>query len=283
MSALNDGKRPGWARELTVAVLVCGMQAAAMAQEAGTTDSPPDEDKVEGAIGLLVRNAPAYMGSSDRVTKPNLGGFLRWGRITVTGAGGFTTKRKDDVERGLAAELARRGKLRLSLTLRYDQGRSESDTPQLAGLGDIRNTVRARMVARWDPVPDWHVSAGVSVDALNRGGGYFADAGLSHDWDLGHGQRLIASGSVTGAGDRYMQAWYGVSPAQAVASSYPEFKAGEGLRDLQLSLTWRIEFAKRWAGFLGATHTEMLGSARRSPLTHDPSAQSINGGLAWRF
>ena len=61
----------------------------------------------EGALGLTGSNAPEYQGAADRVTKIVPGFFLRYGRLTVTNASGFVTRRADDVERGLLAETRR--------------------------------------------------------------------------------------------------------------------------------------------------------------------------------
>jgi hypothetical protein len=82
----------------------------------------------------------SYPGAADFTTKFNPAGFLRWGRFTITGAGGFTTRRQDDVERGLEAEVVRRPDLRVGLALRFDNGRSEGDSPRLAGSCVQRRT-----------------------------------------------------------------------------------------------------------------------------------------------
>jgi outer membrane scaffolding protein for murein synthesis (MipA/OmpV family) len=266
---------------------VSAADPAASAPQGGAPPSPAAKpsrsDKFEGAIGLTLRYGATFGGASDTKLKPGLAGFVRWGRITVSGSGGFTTKHKDDVDRGLSADLMRKEKFRLGLALRVSSGRSESDSPLLAGMGDIRSTLRTQLSARWTPVRDWHLGLSVNTDALNRGGGYHVTGSVSRTWPLGPTQRLIASASLTGAGDRFMQTWHGVTEAQALRSGYPEFHPGEGLRDIELGLTWRVELSERWAGFVGISHTEWLESARRSPLTTEPSSQMLSGGLAWRF
>jgi MipA family protein len=276
--------RAGW-RGLSAAGLIAlaGACRAQSAESGETTAAPVREDKVEGAIGLLLRYGAAYGGASDVKLKPTVGGFLRWGRFTVSGAGGFTTRRKDDVERGLSADLVRREDFRLGVAFRVASGRSESASPDLAGMGDIKSTLRAQLGARWRIAPGWAMSGTLNIDALNRAGGYFGDVSVSREWALVPGQRLVASVNLGAAGDRFMQVWHGVTREQSIASGYPEFHPSEGLRELGAALTWRVEFAERWAGYLTLAHTEWLGSVRRSPLTRDPSSQTLGGGLAWRF
>lgn len=249
----------------------------------GRDTPPPARRNVEGAVGLILAYRPAFSGSSDRKVKPELAGFVRWGRYTLSGAGGFTTRTQDDVERGLDALLIKREHLRVNLALRFDAGRRESESDQLQGLGDIPATVRARLNLRWEPAPYWAVNLGSSFDALNRVGGYVVTGNLSRTVLLGGQQRLILGASVTGAGDRYMQTWYGVTPAQAAASGYRAYAAGEGLRDVSASVTWRDDITPQWAGFASANVSRLLGPAADSPLARDRSGYGVSVGLARRF
>jgi outer membrane scaffolding protein for murein synthesis (MipA/OmpV family) len=242
--------------------------------------------RVEGAVGLTLRHGPAFLGSSDMGYHLTPAGFIRYGRITLTGSGGFTTRASEDVERGLAAELARRGKLRLSVGLRYDPGRTASDSPELAGMGDIRRTMRARWSARWDPNPQWRLTAGISNDLLGRGGGFVSDIGATRRWRWGHGESLTMGATLSAGGPRYMQNWHGVSAAQSRDAGLPAFEASSGLRDLQLTAVWRTEFqawGQPFGASLGVGHTRLLGSAADSPLTRQREFSTASGALVWRF
>jgi MipA family protein len=283
------GRWPSWGAGLAAAGL-CAAASAQVSEPAPTpaaepvaapTPTPPRRE-IEGAIGLLIHRSPAYPGARDTNVRVNPAGFLRWGRFTLTGAGGFTTRRNDEVDRGLGAELVTRPNLRVKLSLRYDNGRSDDDSPRLAGLGDIPRTVRARLSAQWQHEA-WRVGAGISADALKRGGGYFADLSVSHQWNLAPGSQITLSAGLSGAGDRYMQLWHGVTPEQSQRSGLPVFQVGEGLRDLSLGLVWRREFSPRWAGFAGVSASRMVGPAVDSPLTLQPSSVSASSGLVWRF
>lgn len=271
---------PGAAcRLLAVAALACTWGLACAQPEA----APP---RFEGALGLTLRHGPAFLGSSDMGYHLTPAGFLRYGRITLTGSGGFTTRTSDDVERGLAAELAQRGKFRISLGLRFDPGRTGSDSPELAGMGDIRSTLRARWSARWDPNPHWRVTAGISNDLLGRGGGFVSDLGVTHRWRWGQGESLALGATLGAGGPRYMQNWHGVTAAQSSASGLPAFEASSGLRDLQLSAVWRTElqaWGQPFGASLGVGHTRLLGSAADSPLTRKREFSTASGAVVWRF
>jgi outer membrane protein len=258
-------------------------EAPSTATEPEPVPPPERPRRFEGAAGLILASKPAFSGSSDRQLKPELAGFVRWGRITLSGAGGFTTRSQHDVERGLDALLLRRPGLRVNLALRFDPGRRESDSEDLAGMGDVRATVRARLGLTWAPAPQWSVSLASSVDALNRVGGYTVSAGVSRRFDLGPRQRLVLGASLSGAGDRYMQTWYGVTPAQSAASGYAVYDAPEGLRDLSLSAAWRADFDAHWAGFASLGTSRLLGPAADSPLVRKRSVGTLSFGLARRF
>jgi outer membrane protein len=278
---LMHKQSPRCARAPVTLVLLMTLSAACCAQGEQLPSS-----RFEGAIGLTLRHGAAFPGSADMGYHLTPAGFLRYGRLTLTGAGGFTTRSADEVERGLAAEIARRGKLRLSLGLRFDPGRSDSDSTELAGMGDIRSTVRARWSARWDPNPHWRVVAGISGDLLGHGGGIVSDVAVTRRWAWGAGESFALGAQLGIAGQRYMQNWHGVTAAQSVSTGLPAYEAGAGLRDLQLSVVWRTELQGRgqpFGAFVGAGHSRLLGSAADSPLTRQRSVNTASGGVVWRF
>jgi MipA family protein len=284
------------AAALMTAVLGSAQAQSSVSTQPEATQAPPADppaepaagsasatSKFEGAVGLVLDYKPAFSGSSDRKVRPHLAGFLRYGRFTISGAGGFTTKRLDDVERGLDAELVRREGVRVNLALRVDQGRRESESDQLKGMGNVRATVRTRLGLRWEPAPQWAVSLATSVDSLGHGGGYFADTGISRTFVIDAQQRVILSASVAAGGSRYMQTWYGVTEQQSAASGYPVYKPGTGLRDAGTGATWRIEINPQWAGFTSIGASRLLGPAADSPLTRQKNGWSVSAGIARRF
>lgn len=295
----RDFKRPGrcGVRAVVAAAAAMGLAmpaAAAMAWDEGVSDDPSETAQApgnaaerrarwEGAIGLVVRHSPSYPGAGDFTTKATPAGFIRWGRFTVTGAGGFTTASRDDVERGLGAELVRRQNLQVKLGLRVDNGRQQSDSPTLAGLGDVRATIRARLSARWALDPVWSVTAATSTDIGGRGQGSTAELGVGRDWLLPSDSRLNVAFGVGAADARYMQAWHGVTPAQSAAAGLPVYTPGAGLRGVSLGVQYRREFSTRWTGFVGGAASRLLGVAADSPLTLQPNAWGLQSGVAWRF
>lgn len=265
------------------AVGLAAQGALARTEAPAPAPAPAPTPAIEGAAGLILGYQPSYSGSPDMVVKARPAFFLRWGRFMLTNAGVFVTRRRDDVVRGLSADLLNTASLRVNAALRVEQGRQTGESPRLAGLDDIDPTIRLRLATTWLLAPDWRLGVAVAPDVLRHGGGVLADLDIRHDLHLGADQVLTLAAGVTAANARHLQSYYGVTPAQAVASGYAAYAPRAGLRDASAAISWRSELGSNWATYLGASSTRLLGPARRSPLTFDASTWSVSGGLAWRF
>ena len=237
----------------------------------------------EGAVGLVARVSPNYLGAATSAGHIGVGLFLRYGRFSVTNTGGFVTRRNDEVERGLTADLVQRDDLRVSLSLRTDGGRDAGSDPALSGLPDVRATIRARLAATNKWGNGWRLTAGLSPDLFGRGGGITADAAVIHEWRLTPSVLANLSAGGTWANGRYMQSYFGITPSQSALSGHAVYAARAGLRDLGVGAGLRIDISPEWLGLLGVGSTRLMGSTLDSPLTKRPSSWGVNGGLAWRF
>jgi len=276
----------GWARVgVRVGQVLAGALwlSAAWATEPPAAVSPPERAEWEGAIGLLGQFSPTYAGASDNKFSVRPGLFLRWRRLSLTTTGGFVTRRNDDVQRGLAAELVSRERLRVSLSARFDGGRRDDADPVLNGLGNARATVRGRLSVVHEFGDGWRLGAGLAPDLLGRGGGVLADLSLARDWRLSPTLRLQASIGTSAADRRYLQTYFGITEAQSARTGHPVFRPSAGQREAGAGLGLRAELGPQWIGFVQLNASRLLGDARDSPLTRRSAGASLGGGLAWRF
>ena len=271
-----------------VALLACSL--AAGAQTAGPARPSADakaaaeaESPWEGALGLIVSNGTDYMGSDQRGTSLRPRFFLRYGRFSISDSGGFVTRRNDDISRGLGIELQNTENLRISLGLRYDRGRDDSSSPALAGLGDVGKTVRVRLGGHWRIDEHWRLSGGWTVDALNRGGGNFAEASLIREHRVSPFTTWQVAASVSMAGPRYMQSYFGITEEQSQRTGYPVYSPGFGLRDAGLTIGARSELGPHWIALGGLGVSRLLGPTVDSPIVKQATSWGVNAGLAWRF
>ncbi len=249
----------------------------------GLEDLLAGKHRWEGAVGLTVGYSPAYVGSDDYNVglKPAL--YLRYGRFSLSTGAGFTTRRADQVLRGLGADLWSTDRFRLSLAARLDSGRSESSSPALAGMGDVDGTLRARVSGTWKLDEGWQLGAAASIDALGRGQGTTGEVSFAREQHLTPDTVWIWGGSLTFGDSTYMQSYYGVTPAQSASSGYPVYSPSTGFRDLALSIGLRSELTQEWVGFVNGGLSQSVGPLLDSPLVTQPLGWGVNAGLAWRF
>jgi MipA family protein len=272
-------------------ILALLMPALALAQQpeapeapaAAPPPPPQQESHWEGAIGPIVSYSPEYQGGQHWRAKVTPGFFLRYGRFTVTNTGGFVTRRADDVVRGVAMDLTRSDTVRVNVALRFDRGRSESSSSALTGLGDVKQTIRARLLGSWRLPDGWRLGASWSVDAFGRGGGNFGDVSFGRELRLSPDTVWSWGGAISAAGDRYMQTYFGVDEEQAARTGYPVYQPSAGLRDVSMFANMRTELSPRWVAIGGISASRLIGPAAASPLTKDRNGWGINGGIAWRF
>ncbi|WP_088280306.1 MipA/OmpV family protein [Ideonella sp. A 288] len=260
--------------------LACALVAPTAFAESAV---PTEPAHWEGAVGLIVHQGPTYLGAADTKVRATPGLFLRYGRFTITTTSGFVSRRNEEIDRGLTAELVERGNLRVSLSARMDGGRDADVDPALAGLPDLRPTVRLRLsaVKRFDD--GWRLAAGVSPDLLGRGGGALVDLGISHEWRLSPTLQSTVGVGTTWANRRYQQSYFGITPSQSLSSGHPVYEPGAGLRDVAVNAGLRAELSPRWIGLASVGANVLQGPAVDSPLTRRRTNWGVSGGLAWRF
>jgi MipA family protein len=236
------------------------------------------------AVGFVASIGPEYAGG-DRVSTSVQPGFaLRWGRFSFASRSAFAVRSSDPGARGgLRVELAQGDRFRAGLGLRADGGRPESNSDRLAGMGDVRGTVRARLSASYRLDDAWRLGSAVMVDALGRGTGTLVDFNIVRTQRLTERTSLGTALTVVGGDSNYMQAYFGVTPEQAQRSGYAEYEPGAGVRDLSLSIGTRTELSPAWVVFSGASASRLVSAAASSPLTFQRNGWSLSAGLVYRF
>lgn len=259
---------------LCVATLALGAPVAASAA------TSPDFD---GALSLMVVQGPEYLGARKSSSSVRPGFFLRYGRVTVSASGGFAAAKRQGESRGLGIDVSRSDDLDVDLGLRVDGGRDESDSDALAGMGNVKRTVRARLAAEWRFAKDWKLGGSWTVDAFGRGGGNLGEATLRRDWHVGDRYTYTAGGGLTIAGDRYMQTYFGVTPEQSARSGYPVYTPKFSVRDVSAFVAVRAELGLRWVVIGSIGYSRLLSDAADSPLAQRDGWFGATAGLGYRF
>lgn len=263
----------------TLAVLVL----FALLPVAGAAAAASTAADFDGAITLVTQRGPDYLGSRDYGASVRPGFYLRWRRVSVSSGGGWAAIKSDYDVRGLGIELTRSERFHASLGLRFDSGRNESDNAALAGLGDVKRTIRARIGATWHFTPEWQFGAAWTIDAFGRGGGNLVEVKLLQELPLSSRLNLTTGATLTAGGPVYMRNYFGVDAEQSARSGYPEYQPGTSLRDLQIYTTLRADIGQDWVGLFGVGYSRALGDVVNSPMTQRTTAWTMTAGAGWRF
>jgi outer membrane scaffolding protein for murein synthesis (MipA/OmpV family) len=245
--------------------------------------APVAATRWEGAIGPQFSFSPEYQGASHRHLSVTPGFYLRYGRLSISNSGGFVTRRADDVFRGLGLDVVRSDRVRVNFALRLDNGRRSAVSDKLAGIQNVRRTIRVRSSATWQLAEGWKVAAGWNTDLLGRGGGNIVDLAVGHDRRLTERTIWNVGAGLNWADGRYLRSYYGVTPEESAVTGYPAYTPGSGLRDVAVSTGFRTEINARWMALWGGSIGRVMGPAAASPLTTSTVQWSLNAAVAWRF
>ena len=267
-------------RRLTAAL--AGLLAFPLTTHAAE-DVESSETTSKYVIGASLSSAPEYPGASKRVLKLRPLWAYQYGRlrISTSRASSVLGFASDAAGPGASAELVSSKTWRVGAALRFDSGRSSSDSADLDGMPDIKKTLRGRFYASWRMAEEWTLNGSLSQDLLGRHGGALASLDLGHHMKLGERTELSSGAGVSFGNARYMDTYFGV-PESAVRADRPAFSPGAGARDVHFGVGVMTALTPRWIAFANVGASRLLQDAAASPLTRQSTGSSAGIGLAYR-
>lgn len=282
-----------WAQGTALGATVAPEPAAAPtvgAEPAPAVPAPPlpaAQAAFRYQLGLALSTGPTYSGASSMGVNLRPVSYLQWGRLRLSSSVAGLVEGPSDAGRSSGASLSLTESARWStgVGLRTDRGRSSADDPRLAGLPDVKPTLRGRAYAayRFEGRADDSRGASLtlSTDLLGRGGGTVLSLDLSRQvrwtpaWRWSHGLGLNLADGI------YMRSYHGVSAEAAVATGLPAYRPGAGLADLHAGtgVTWRLD--PRWRVGGSVNLGWQMGPAAASPLTQRRFGYGLALGLVY--
>lgn len=196
-----------------------------------------------GSIGLGVSTLPTYEGSPNRRTLASPELTLRY-RTRDWGTAVFDP-------RGLSWNAFEAGQLRFALLAQFDPGRKDKDTStfnlssgdkRLVGMGNIPSSTEAGVGIGYGPLM---LSARQSLSEKGAKGAQ-VDLTLGVPWAVSDRLGLYFALGATWANKNYMQTHFGVTAAQAQATSFSVYTPKSGHRKLDASVAAEYAVAPSW-------------------------------------
>lgn len=168
---------------------------------------------------------------------------------------------------GIGVNIFRGKNYRVGTALAFDLGRRAIDSNRTNGLGNVNTAPELKAFGEYLVFPA--VFRADVRRAIGGHKGWIAD--LSAYMPVYGTEKfyVFVGPSVTFADDRYMKAYFGVTPEQSTNSGYPIYTAHAGLKSVNAggSATWMITDHWLINGIAGGQR--LLGDAADSPLTLD--------------
>ena len=232
----------------------------------------------DALLGVGLRSRPAFDGSASQ--HGEVVPVLRY-----FGQPGFVRSTQGVLEGGLRYELA--PQLHAGAQLAYEPGRksSESDFLSSRGIASVGPGASLGAQIEWDPV-----FGPMPVTVLLRGRQH-VDAARGAQVDLRISAGAFHSGRFS-AGVFAQSIWataksvgsiYDVTPAQAVSSGLPAYRAGGGWLSASLGVLWSVNLSPDWIVVGSVESRRLRGDAARSPLVERVANHSASVGLAYHF
>lgn len=272
----NNAVTPITATQALLAATFLALCPPVQAQSA----SPEPAYGLSGRIGLSVATVPTYEGSPNRRT-------LAGPDLTLS----YRSRDGGTVEfgqRGLIWNAVEAGRFRFSLVAQFDPGRKDKDTStlnptpgdrRLAGMGKVPSSTEAGVGIGYGPLMV------VARQALSERGakGAQVDMTVEMPWLVSDRLGLRFALGATWANRDYMQTYFGVTPAQAQATSFSVYTPKSGCRKVEASVGAEYALASSWTVQASVGFTRLGDVAAASPLVGRRNSASAALGVALEF
>ena len=184
--------------------------------------------------------------------------------------------------------------------LGYDLGRTDKEkgtafkpgSVRLRGMGEIKPSFEFGVIGHaviGIPIT-LQIMSGLSDGKTNTNdfsldghGGTRINLGAEIPWKINDALTFSVGPELIWGDDKYNQAYFGVTQAQAARTQFRQYKAGSGINALGLNLGLRYQLHKNWSLGLGANYTQLRGDAEDSPIVQKKNQTSVFVGFDYAF
>jgi outer membrane protein len=169
------------------------------------------------------------------------------------------------------------------LALQYDlTERHSADDSRLAGLANLPMTLRAKLFATYT-ISALTVSASAAQDIGGHAEGLVVDANAIAALPLGTQWYLSAGPGISWGNGQYQRTFFGITPAQNLASGLPQYTGRAGINNVYLSLEADYLITKHWTATANVKVAQLQSSAARSPITESRQQTTSTLSLSYTY
>jgi outer membrane protein len=254
--------------------LLIASAVAALSSSAAFAQEAPSTSGHRVRVGLGAKIEPDYIGSDGTRVAP----LFKFN--IARGSSQFKFSAPDD---GPGIAVVSSNGFSFGPTLNVERKRKESDVG--APVGKVKTTFEAGAFAQYEADDSWRVRADFRK-GLNGHDGLVGSVGADKIWRDGDkyvfsiGPRLLWSDS------KYQQAYFGVTPAAALATGLPVYRPKSGFHAVGLTSGLSYQFNDRFGMFGFGRYERLVGDAAKSPIVREFGSRnqfSAGAGLSYTF
>ena len=276
----------------TLFLLLLAVACGATSAQTPTANLMPDGSR-DMYVGLGVSVAPDFPGASEKQTTALPLIQMQWSNgIFISGmSAGMHLSRQPDVEFGplLAVDTGRdqdgtRTRAGGVGPLMGLAGLRQRSAGSLEGMPDVPTRLQGGAFANYYVNPALRLTSSVLYGAGHDHDGLVVSFGVQQMFnDVSPHHRVSLAAGVNIVNRSYNRSFFGISPDESVASGYPVYAPGAGVRDVYVAAGWNWALSPSWMVTSAARLSYLRNDAGHSPLVERPTNFSVSSGLVFRF
>ena len=225
-------------------------------------------------VGLGAQIQPEYYGGD----KSEIGPL--WSFDVASGDDQFRFEAPDD---GFDIALYKSGGFAAGPVGKVEGSRKNSDVG--AQVGKVGTTIEAGVFAQYEVADSFRVRSEVRK-GIGGHEGWVGSIGADKIWRDGDNYVFSIGPRVLFSDGRYQRAYFGVSPAAALATGLPQYRPHRGVHAVAATSGMSYQFNKEFGMFGFARFERLVGDAGKSPLVRELGSRyqtSAGIGLSYTF
>lgn len=162
---------------------------------------------------------------------------------------------------------------------------SRKDSDVGAAVGKVKTTFELGAFGQYEANDSWRVRADV-LKGVNGHKGLVGSIGADKIWRDGDKYVFSVGPRVMFSDAKYQRAYFGVTPAVALATGLPVYRPSSGVHALAIASGLSTQFNDRFGMFGFARYERLVGDAAKSPIVRQFGSRnqySAGAGLNYTF